>query len=217
VIATEERHYIKAIEHLECAMLLVRHGADVNSVYQGKTLWEHALINDAEKTAILLIENRARIPSTSPFLQAALSAAVRSKNLTAAQYLISAGASVHMKLNGKSAIQLAENSDDKVISAFFAEQRMSVQSKSSDTDLEDIGSNLAEGKNDAIGSSRVIRQARDKVDIFALPRRSRIVQSVKPFLMHGAAICIVILAISLAFYYPPIRHGKANPRSNVDK
>jgi ankyrin repeat protein len=107
----------------ECAKLLVDHGADINlSPFPDSTVWENAVEFGADMIAILLIEKGASIPMTSPKLQIALSIAVTNNNLKAVEYLVAAGASIHCKFEGRTPIQLAEDSDLTEIMTFFSQQ-----------------------------------------------------------------------------------------------
>jgi ankyrin repeat protein len=109
-------HWTNEHDDVAIARTLIHHRAGVNLT---EPSWEDALYYRSYQVATLLIESGAHISKNSPRLQNGLRAAVLCESLAAVKRLVSAGASLLIKVDGMSAIQLAEDLDLKDIMGFL--------------------------------------------------------------------------------------------------
>ncbi|KAH6686322.1 ankyrin repeat-containing domain protein [Plectosphaerella plurivora] len=104
-----------------CAKVLIAHGAHVeSSVFSDVTLWQYAWSQEMPDIALLLIEHGAVVEKGSRYIQEILQKAADDGNVVVARQLVEAGASVHHKIDGETALQTAEISGACAVLEYFA-------------------------------------------------------------------------------------------------
>ncbi|KAK2037850.1 ankyrin [Colletotrichum somersetense] len=107
--------------HLDCLRVLLDHGVDVQkSPFKDVTLWEHAWGYDHRDIALALIEHGARLDKSSGYLQNALHQAAYEDNIAVVRRVVEAGASIHQKMSGYTAIDWAESQEATAVLEYFA-------------------------------------------------------------------------------------------------
>lgn len=110
--------------NVDCVDALMSFGANIDRpCFPGPEVpWEFALSMyrvDGERAAMLLLERGATIPQTSAYIQRALQIAAETDNLGVAKRMVDSGASIHLKLQGISAFQIAEEYDSVAVLNHF--------------------------------------------------------------------------------------------------
>ncbi|KAI6354593.1 hypothetical protein MCOR25_008537 [Pyricularia grisea] len=107
--------------HLECVKLLLSYGADGDaSPLTNFSLWEYAWSLGYREISMELIEYGARIDNTSVYMSVLLLQAVYDDNVVVARRLVEAGASIHQKLSGVTAMQLADIEKSREVLKYFS-------------------------------------------------------------------------------------------------
>ncbi|KDN63599.1 hypothetical protein CSUB01_06378 [Colletotrichum sublineola] len=107
--------------HLDCLRVLLDYGADVQkSPFKDITLWEHAWAYGQRDIALALIGHGARLDKSSGYLQNALHQAAYEDNIAVVRRVVQAGASIHQKMSGYTAIDWAESQEATAVLEYFA-------------------------------------------------------------------------------------------------
>ncbi|EFQ31580.1 uncharacterized protein GLRG_06869 [Colletotrichum graminicola M1.001] len=107
--------------HLDCLRVLLDHGVNVQkSPFKDVTLWEYAWGSGHRDIALALIEHGAQLDKSSGYLQNALHQAAYDDNVAVVRRAVEAGASIHQKMSGYTAIDWAESQEATSVLEYFA-------------------------------------------------------------------------------------------------
>ncbi|KAH0423433.1 hypothetical protein CcaCcLH18_12166 [Colletotrichum camelliae] len=107
--------------HIDCLKILLDHGVDMEkSPYSDVTLWEHAWAYEHRDIALALIEHGAHVDRSSRYLHNALHQAAYEDNIAVVRRIVEAGASIHQKVDGYTAIDWAESQEATAVVEYFA-------------------------------------------------------------------------------------------------
>lgn len=108
--------------HADCAMFMLQHGADPNKApFASPALWEYACEMNHWEVAFKLLEYEAQISRDSVFIPRTLARAASQNNMFVAKRLVEAGGSIHLRVDGYSAIEYAQREGATAVLRYFAQ------------------------------------------------------------------------------------------------